>query len=497
MSGAIKGYQSKQLPGNFEYATVENLNGNQFGLTTSSTVFYEDTGSDLTEASSVTDQIVATAHTARAGDVIRVTSGVNAGYSRRAVNVDANDIFFLDPFPLDFGVGDSFDILRPTVPTVDQLGGAMIAGAYPEDSAAVDGDTGLFVLAVRNDTNAVLTNTDGDYSGIAVDSAGRVKILESAIVADGGALPALVKVIGGYDGANVQVIHTDVAGDVQVDLASSIPAGANNIGDVDVLTEPATVANGGALPAVVKVMAGYDGANVQVVHTDAAGDVQVDLASAIPAGTNNIGDVDVLTEPATAADGGALPATTKVISGYDGANVQAIHTDASGDLQIDVLTLPGALTGYAEDTAHTTGDIGLLSLAVRNDAGTALAGNGDYIPISTDASGNIRAVLLNTGKSVVTTVRNDYSSVNVTSGAWVQLVASLSAAVTEIEIFDSSGQTLELGIGAAAAETRLIIVFPGGNGRVPVSVASATRISIRAISATADSGEIDINFYGV
>jgi hypothetical protein len=45
---------------------------------------------------------------------------------------------------------------------------------------------------------------------------------------------------------------------------------------------------------------------------------------------------------------------------------------------------------HAEDAAHTSGDLGIMSLAVRNDAGTALAADGDYIPLSTDASGNLR-----------------------------------------------------------------------------------------------------------
>jgi len=97
-----------------------------------------------------------------------------------------------------------------------------------------------------------------------------------------------------------------------------------DIGDVDVLTEPATVANGGSLPAVVKAVAGYDGANVRAIKTDASGEPQV----------------DVLTEPATVANGGNLPAVIKAVAGYDGANVRAIKTDASGEPQVDVLTLP-------------------------------------------------------------------------------------------------------------------------------------------------------------
>jgi hypothetical protein len=577
MSGAIKGYESKEHPRNFEYATVENLNGNQLGLTTSSTVFYENTGSDLTEASSVAKQIIATAHAARVGDIVRVTSGVNSGYSKRATSVDTNNIFFLDAFPLDFGIGDSFDILRPTVPTVDQLGGAIIAGAYAEDSPHTSGDTMISVIGVRNDTNAVMSSTDGDYTPLTTDNTGRLRvdatISEQATVADGGALPAVVKVIAGYDGAAVQVVHTDATGDIQVDLASSIPAGtnnigdvdvltepatsadasaglpavskviagydgtnirtihtdatgdiqvdiassipagANNIGDVDVLTEPATVANGGALPAVVKVMAGYDGANVQVVHTDASGDVQVDLASALPAGTNNIGDVDVLTEPATAADGGALPATTKVISGYDGANVQVIHTDATGDIQVDlassipagtnnigdvdVLSLPGALTGYAEDSAHVSGDIGVLGLAVRNDAGSVLAGTtGDYIPLSTDSSGNLRTQVGSiAGKSKVNLIRNDYSSTNVTTAAYVQLVASTSAVINRLSVFDSSGETLVFAVGAAASEVNQFYIFPGGNGDVDLTIPAGSRLSVKAVSATASTGELDINTF--
>jgi len=44
----------------------------------------------------------------------------------------------------------------------------------------------------------------------------------------------------------------------------------------------------------------------------------------------------------------------------------------------------------AEDAPHASGDLGIMSLAVRNDAGTALAADGDYIPLSTDADGNLR-----------------------------------------------------------------------------------------------------------
>lgn len=65
-------------------------------------------------------------------------------------------------------------------------------------------------------------------------------------------------------------------------------------------------------------------------------EVQVDVVAALPAGTNNIGDVDVLTEPATAADNAVgLPSVVKVVAGFDGANVQALSTDSSGVLNVN------------------------------------------------------------------------------------------------------------------------------------------------------------------
>lgn len=99
------------------------------------------------------------------------------------------------------------------------------------------------------------------------------------------------------------------------------------------------------------------------------------------------------------------------------------------------------------------------------------------------------------GRSVVTFVRNDYSSVNVTTAAYVELIASTGSEINQLEIFDSSGETLKLALGAAASEVDLLLVTPGGNGIIPVNIPAGTRVSIRAVSATASVGEIDINCY--
>ena len=94
-----------------------------------------------------------------------------------------------------------------------------------------------------------------------------------------------------------------------------------------------------------------------------------------------------------------------------------------------------------------------------------------------------------------TKVRNVYSSTNVTTSAWVQLVAVTANPTTSLEIFDSSGQTLQLGVGASGSEVGQLYIYPGGNGVILEGIAKGSRVSIKAVSGTANSGEIDINFY--
>lgn len=119
-------------------------------------------------------------------------------------------------------------------------------------------------------------------------------------------------------------------------------------------------------------------------------------------------------------------------------------------------------------------------------------------PVGGATESTLLDVKSNTTKlDYVNRVRLVYSVTNVTTGAWVELLASVGAvAVKEIEIFDSSGETLELGVGAAASEVSKAYVVPGGNGRIPLQITAGTRLAIQAVSATANSGEIVINLYG-
>lgn len=97
----------------------------------------------------------------------------------------------------------------------------------------------------------------------------------------------------------------------------------------------------------------------------------------------------------------------------------------------------------------------------------------------------------------VQVIRNDYTSTNVTTSAWVQLDSSMDADTYELEIFDSSGSTLQLGLGAAGSETSIpFYIVPGGNANlISVSIPRGTRLAIKAIDATASTGQLVINCY--
>jgi hypothetical protein len=259
---------------------------------------------------------------------------------------------------------------------VDANGAIAVTGGgggtqYAEDAASVSGDTGTLALVVRKDTPGNLSGLDGDYEALQM-SAGR--LWTSATI--DAALPAGANAIGKL-AANSGVDIGDV------DVTSVIPGtGATNLGKAE-----------------------------DAAH--ASGDVGVQLLAVLTATPVNRSGTDGDYEPlqisagrlwASATIDAALPAGANAIgklaanSGVDIGDVDILSI-AAGDNNIgnvDVLSqIPGTGAtnlGKAEDAAHTTGDTGVMALAVSNEANTARAADGDYLPIATDTEGNVRMV---------------------------------------------------------------------------------------------------------
>jgi len=121
--------------------------------------------------------------------------------------------------------------------------------------------------------------------------------------------------------------------------------------------------------------------------------------------------------------------------------------DASGHPQVDVMTLPGGLTAYAEDAQHTSGEFGVMALAVRNDSGSSLVGtDGDYAPLMVNAYG-----MLNINYDMIRDVAPDVNAGAVSAGTPRMILASDDPAVTSLAIVDDWDAVEDSAIGTDGA----------------------------------------------
>lgn len=263
-----------------------------------------------------------------------------------------------------------------------------------------------------------------------------------------------------------------------------------------------------------------DGGTVIATSNLAYGPVSIDSA-----GRLNV--VATLAEAATSTEGGTIDGASlfKLIAGVDASDIVrpiattpggSVVTDGSGFTQpISAVSLPlptGAATlaeqvtqstslvtiatsilGVATAVKQDTGNTSLSSIDGKlNSLGQKASSASMPVVIASDQSG---FSVLQGGKTPVDKIRNAYGSTPVTTAAYVQVIASLAGNVSECDIFDSSGQTLFLATGGAGFEVDQIYVVPGGNGRVPLSMAVGARVSLKAVSSNATAGEFDMTCY--
>jgi hypothetical protein len=101
------------------------------------------------------------------------------------------------------------------------------------------------------------------------------------------------------------------------------------------------------------------------------------------------------------------------------------------------------------------------------------------------------AVTVNqTGRSSISLIRNNYAVTPVTTGAYVQILASTSAVINRLYIFDSSGSAIILATGAAGSEIDKLYIGPGGNDApYELAIPINTRISLKALDTNASVGQ--------
>jgi hypothetical protein len=333
--------------------------GTATGIIPAGAVFNDTITGDPTE-----DQITALRITARKGLHVnlRDVAGVEFGTAANPVRADPTGT---------------------TTQPVSGIGNFSVVGTKSNNGGA-PGSTNLGTLPAVA-TAAAPTYTDGNQVGLSLDLTGALRVASGAggtSSSFGAAFPATGTAAGFSDGTNMRgglAIDLDTGGGAQygqgVNLrkmasGGSVEAGTSadplRIDPTGTTTQPVVGASADnsantttKLPVIPCRANAADPAwtegNQVPCSVDLLGRQRVTLETALPAGGATIGSIASI--------------ATSVTPGTAAANL-----------------------GKAEDAVHTSGDVGLLALAVENSANTALAGAGDYIPVGTDTEGSPRVI---------------------------------------------------------------------------------------------------------
>ena len=279
---------------------------------------------------------------------------------------------------------------------------------------------------------------------------------------DGGALPSAIMVVGGYDGSLVQVIKTDADGNLQVDVLSS--------------TGPSNYATDTLQTAGNAILTTIDADTSILAAAVSSGQMQVDIV----------------------ADGAGLATSAK--QDTIETTLTAIETDANTlagavagtEMQVDVLTsaLPsGAATSALQTTAN-----GILT-TIDADTGSiagAISGTEMQVDVLTSAlpSGAATSALQTSSEALLTTIDADTGSIaGAISGSEMQvdIVASLPAGTNEIGKLAAGTATIGKLLPNTPVDFLDAGVFDSSTGTNIPSAGSAVLVTLAA-----DCKEIEV-----
>ena len=326
---------------------------------------------------------------------------------------------------------------------------------YDEDSAHTTGDPGLFALTVRKDTAASTAGTDGDYAAFTTDGTGRLWTHDPVAV-------ALLTTIDS-DTSNLPTIKTNTdfgavvgGGTEATALRVTIASNSTGVLSVDDNGSSLTVDNGGtfvvqengaaltALQLIDNIVQAEDavhstgaaGVMMLAVRQDSDGTQSSASGDYEPPQLNAAGRLKVAVDGLKNEDAGHVTGD----SGYLMFGVQKATAGSMVDTNLDYAPLQFDSDGwartvlkstYAEDVAHTTGDLGHPALVVRKDAAATIAGtDGDYSLLQVDSTGALRV----TGGGGGTEYNvDDAAPVAATGSTFVMERDDILASLTEVD----------------------------------------------------------------
>lgn len=140
------------------------------------------------------------------------------------------------------------------------------------------------------------------------------------------------------------------------------------------------------------------------------------------------------------------------------AGTVTMGSASAGFVQGTVTALPGVSAtslGKAEDAGFTSGDVGVMALAVRNDSGTALTNaNLDYSPLAVDSAG--RSQVIERGSAIAHGSAAVSSSAQILAASGTRRTAVLTNLGTDYVWLGASGVASGSGLRLAPGQTAVI-----------------------------------------
>lgn len=333
-----------------------------------------------------TDYTVSTDDAGASGHVQRVKLVVSADGSASHATVDAdgvlvnlganNDVTVTSgsvtadtELPAAGALADN--TANPTAPAV-AAHGMVFDGSTWDRAPGTSADGVLVNLGTNNDvtvTGSVTANagTNLNTSTLALESGGNL----AAIATDAAAIEALLTTID----ADMSTLAAAVSTEMQVDVVGALPAGTNNIGDVDVLTMPTRAHGWKAYTATI--------ASALTTELNALANGSASSASSAIDNTSTCDThIDITVTLNTQSFARSVGATVSVyiIYALDGTNYD--RTSGSTAELLVVLPYDDATTA-TQSTRTAIIRPGLFKLFAVNNTGQGLAATGNLVEYRT------------------------------------------------------------------------------------------------------------------
>jgi len=214
--------------------------------------------------------------------------------------------------------------------------------------------------------------------------------IAAAVATDGDAYGDGI-LIQGDDGTNRRAVLVGEDGHVQVDVLAA-PA-VRALTNADVVTAELSATDNAVLDAIDTAI---DAINAKLVTGTVIGDVNLGATdnAVLDAIAASLAIVDDWDSPADHCNIRHLNATDDIVQlGTSAAAIGKLAANTGVDIgDVDVLSvIPGVGAtnlGKAEDAGHSSGDVGVMALAVRTDVPASLASaTAEYIPFITNKLG--------------------------------------------------------------------------------------------------------------